>query len=100
MTQEANLILLTNVKPDICATCGLCVISSVSNYILLEMHFPDPSLGCSFNNFGSIVKIIELVQYRLVIQCTCIVFAILARFTFGKIGNGRLFCMFKKLILY
>ena len=30
-------MLLTNVKPDICATCGLCVISSVSNYILLEM---------------------------------------------------------------
>ena len=37
MTQEANLILLTNVKLDICATCGLCVISRVSNYIFLEM---------------------------------------------------------------
>ena len=24
-------------KTDICVTCGLCVISSVSNYILLEM---------------------------------------------------------------
>ena len=29
-------MLLTNVKPDICAACGVCVISSVSNYILLE----------------------------------------------------------------
>ena len=37
MTQSPNLILFTNVKPDICATCGIGVISSVSNYILLEM---------------------------------------------------------------